>query len=144
MTQLDGPTLSSLPNLQVLKVNNNLVSCLDPAIQSLSHLEVLNLQHNLLTRLPTTLADLTRLRQLRLDVNRLECGCGVEWLANLLRRKSSLGLGTDCHSPARYLTPFLSLNLSLFFSHSTSYEKTIFNPSLYMFYLCVCVNVCCM
>jgi Leucine-rich repeat (LRR) protein len=101
LTQLDSPTLSSLPSLLVLKVNNNLLSCVDPALKYLTQLEVLSLQQNLLRTLPRSLADLDRLRQLRLDVNRLECSCGMEWLVKLLRRRHGLGLGTDCHGPER-------------------------------------------
>jgi len=97
---LEHDSLTSLTNLRVLKVNNNHMTCISPSLQYLVNLEILHLHSNLLTNLPSgVLHFMPRLRQLRLDGNRIECSCGVEWLATYLRRKSDLGVGTVCHQP---------------------------------------------
>ena len=41
LSLLDYHTLTSLTNLRVLKVNNNLLTCIDPAIKYLITLEIL-------------------------------------------------------------------------------------------------------
>ena len=140
LSLLDHHTITSITNLRVLKVNNNLLTCIDPDIKYLTKLEILwvlttvsrlsplhflsffsrNLHSNHLTSLPTgVLSFLPRLRQLRLDDNKIDCrsllekrkvylkdallSCGVEWLATFLRKNANLGLGTSCHSPARWV-----------------------------------------
>merc|ERR1719317_900436 len=113
LTSLDYDTLTSLPNLRVLKANNNQLSCVDPALKYLTNLQILNIHNNLLTSLPTgVFSFLPRLRQLRLDDNKIDCSCGVAWLATFLRKNPDLGLGTSCHSPARLAGQSVSTLLS--------------------------------
>ena len=65
-------TLTSLTNLQLLKLDHNQLKGLPVDLGSLVHLEEFDASHNLLSNLPPSLGDMKALQTLVITHNRLE------------------------------------------------------------------------
>jgi Leucine-rich repeat (LRR) protein len=65
------PDLSSLSNLEILKVGRNQISVLSPSIGKLTKLTLIELDHNLLTSVPSEIGNLSALKDFEFAYNKL-------------------------------------------------------------------------
>lgn len=64
--------IKGLSNLEILRLNGNLLEFIPEWINELKELSVLEIQHNILNELPESLGELKNLNILKLDYNQLE------------------------------------------------------------------------
>jgi len=97
LTAVPAGSLSGLPYLRILQLDNNQIRCLDSSsLSDLPQLVSLTLNTNNLTTLSGDLvAGLPRLQSLRLEHNQLSCDCRLSWVLD----HETLAPLARCHSP---------------------------------------------
>lgn len=97
ITVVPANSLSSLPYLRILQLDNNKIQCIDKeAFSGMPQLVSLTLHTNNLTSLSEdVISDLPRLQSLRLEHNRLLCDCRISWILN----HETLAPLARCHVP---------------------------------------------
>jgi len=84
ITSIPADSVSSLPYLRILQLDNNKINCIDKhAFTGLPQLVSLTLHTNNLTSMvEEVITDLPRLQSLRLEHNQLKCDCRLAWILN--------------------------------------------------------------
>uniref|UniRef100_A0AAR2J0E5 Slit homolog 1 protein n=1 Tax=Pygocentrus nattereri TaxID=42514 RepID=A0AAR2J0E5_PYGNA len=90
-------------DIKNLQLDKNHISCIeDGAFRALRGLEVLTLNNNNISGIPvSSFNHMPKLRTFRLHSNNLNCDCHLSWLSQWLRQRPTLGLFTQCSSPAQ-------------------------------------------
>ncbi|XP_066478770.1 slit homolog 1 protein [Tiliqua scincoides] len=89
-------------DLKNLQLDKNHISCIEEgAFRALRGLEVLTLNNNNISTIPiSSFNHMPKLRTFRLHSNQLFCDCHLGWLSQWLRQRPTIGLFTQCASPA--------------------------------------------
>lgn len=97
-------------DIKNLQLDKNHISCIeDGAFRALRGLEVLTLNNNNISSIPvSSFNHMPKLRTFRLHSNNLNCDCHLAWLSQWLRERPTIGLFTQCTSPA----PLRGLNVA--------------------------------
>uniref|UniRef100_W5KNZ6 Slit homolog 1 protein n=1 Tax=Astyanax mexicanus TaxID=7994 RepID=W5KNZ6_ASTMX len=90
-------------DIKNLQLDKNHIGCIeDGAFRALRGLEVLTLNNNNISGIPvSSFNHMPKLRTFRLHSNSLNCDCHLSWLSQWLRQRPTLGLFTQCSSPAQ-------------------------------------------
>ncbi|XP_048061947.1 slit homolog 1a [Megalobrama amblycephala] len=105
-------------DIKNLQLDKNHISCIeDGAFRALRGLEVLTLNNNNISGIPvSSFNHMPKLRTFRLHSNNLNCDCNLAWLSQWLRERPTIGLFTQCSSPA----PLRGLNVAEVQKHEFS------------------------
>uniref|UniRef100_A0A8C1V7F1 Slit homolog 1 protein n=1 Tax=Cyprinus carpio TaxID=7962 RepID=A0A8C1V7F1_CYPCA len=105
-------------DIKNLQLDKNHISCIeDGAFRALRGLEVLTLNNNNISSIPvSSFNHMPKLRTFRLHSNNLNCDCNLAWLSQWLRERPTIGLFTQCSTPA----PLRGLNVAEVQKHEFS------------------------
>ncbi|KAK7148029.1 hypothetical protein R3I93_012363 [Phoxinus phoxinus] len=105
-------------DIKNLQLDKNHISCIeDGAFRALRGVEVLTLNNNNISSIPvSSFNHMPKLRTFRLHSNNLNCDCNLAWLSQWLRERPTIGLFTQCSSPA----PLRGINVAEIQKHEFS------------------------